>query len=131
MNTEELRAVDMDEFAGKDITWINDSQSQKAKVMYDYDIGLSLVDVNDSSDCLVNYQGPYAKDTNRFTSIADYEVKLKPGEKMNLLLKALDELYKSKYITKVTQFDISYVPMEEGKENEIDEISIKIRLYFE
>jgi len=62
---------------------------------------------------------------------ADYEVKLKPGTKMGLLLKALDELHKSKYITKVTQFVVNYTPLDEGKGNMVDEVSIKIRLYFE
>lgn len=62
---------------------------------------------------------------------ADYEVKLKPGNKINLLFRALDELHKSKYITKVTQFTINYMPVEEGGSNIIDEVSLTIRLYFE
>lgn len=62
---------------------------------------------------------------------ADYEVTLKPGNKMELLFKALDELHKSKYITKVTQFVINYAPAEEGTANVVDEVSLKIRLYFE
>lgn len=62
---------------------------------------------------------------------ADYEVKLKPGEKMDLFLKALDGLYKSKYLTKVTNFEIDYSPTEDGKESKIEDIILVIRLYFE
>lgn len=62
---------------------------------------------------------------------ADYEVKLKPGKKIDLFLKALNELHKSKYITKVTKFVINYVPDEEGDKNEMNEVNLTIRLYFE
>ena len=62
---------------------------------------------------------------------ADYEVTLQPGNKMPLLIKALDELQKSKYITKITQFAINYTPSETGKKNVVNEVSLTIRLYFE
>ncbi len=62
---------------------------------------------------------------------ADYEVTLNPGDKMDLFLKALNELQKSKYITKVTQFLINYVPNKGEGGNVIDVINLTIRLYFE
>ncbi|MFH0838350.1 MAG: hypothetical protein V1880_03745 [Patescibacteria group bacterium] len=65
---------------------------------------------------------------NRF---ADYEVKLKPGDKFDLFLKALDELYTSKYLTKITGLNINYSPRKEDQGNMIDEVSLNIRLYFE
>ncbi|MBU0705814.1 hypothetical protein KJ657_01285 [Patescibacteria group bacterium] len=65
---------------------------------------------------------------NRF---ADYEVKLKPGDKFDLFLKALDELYKSKYLIKITSFNINYSPQQEDHGNLIDDASLNIRLYFE
>ena len=67
----------------------------------------------------------------RINRYADYEIQLHPGNKTGLLLKALDELYKSKYITKVTQFVINYESDEKSKKNVIDDVNIKIRLYFE
>ena len=65
---------------------------------------------------------------NRF---ADYEIKLKPGNKLDLFLKALDELYKSKYITKVTQLQTTYAESGPNKKNTISAINLTIRLYFE
>lgn len=62
---------------------------------------------------------------------ADYEVKLKPGEKMDLFLKALDGLYKSKYLTKITNFEINYSPAEDGKDSKVESINLVVRLYFE
>lgn len=62
---------------------------------------------------------------------ADYEVRLNPGNKVDLFLKALDELYKSKYITKVTSFNINYSPDEKTSKNIIEDITLTIRLYFE
>lgn len=62
---------------------------------------------------------------------ADYEVKLNPGEKKDLFLKALDGLYKSKYLTKITNFKIDYLPTEDGKSSNIDNIDLVVRLYFE
>ena len=62
---------------------------------------------------------------------ADYEVKLSPGDKMDLFLKALDGLYKSKYLTKITNFEINYSPTEDEKSSKIEDINLVVRLYFE
>ena len=62
---------------------------------------------------------------------ADYDVQLRPTGKMDLFLKALDELHKSKYLTKIVSFNINYAPKEEGKPNEIQDVDLTIRLYFE
>lgn len=62
---------------------------------------------------------------------ADYEVNLNPGAKTDLFLKALNELYKSKYLTKVISFNINYAPDKEDSRNAIEDVSLTIRLYFE
>ena len=62
---------------------------------------------------------------------ADYEVRMDIGSKKNLLLKALDELHKSKYITKVMSFDMKYDTIEDQDSNKLSEVSLMIRLYFE
>lgn len=62
---------------------------------------------------------------------ADYEVRLQPRDKMDILLKALDGLYESRYLTKITNFDVKYVPTEDEIGMEIGEISMVVRLYFE
>jgi hypothetical protein len=62
---------------------------------------------------------------------ADYEVNLNPGTKTDLFLKALNELHKSKYLTKVISFDINYAPDEKSSLNAIEDVNLTIRLYFE
>lgn len=67
----------------------------------------------------------------RINRYADYNVVLSPGDKLDLFLKALDGLYKSKYLTKIINFEISYSPTDDGKNTKISEIDLTIRLYFE
>lgn len=62
---------------------------------------------------------------------ADYEISLRPGEKIDLFLKGLDQLYSLKYLTKITDLAATYKPDEAGEKNEIDLINLTIRLYFE
>ncbi len=62
---------------------------------------------------------------------ADYEIRLSPKNRMPLLIKALEELHKSKYISKVTNFSISYSPNKEESGNEVRDVMLTIRLYFE
>jgi len=71
------------------------------------------------------------KDQILINRYADYEVTLKPGIKMDLFLKALNELHKSKYITKVTKFTINYIPDKQEAKNKINDINLTIRLFFE
>lgn len=62
---------------------------------------------------------------------ADYEVQLKPAGKMSLFLRALDELHKAKYLTKIVSFNMNYTPEAQGKVNELQDVNLTIRLYFE
>jgi hypothetical protein len=62
---------------------------------------------------------------------ADYGVELRPGEKFDLFLKALDGLYTSKYLTKIMSFNINYLPAKDNSSNKVENISLVIRLYFE
>lgn len=61
---------------------------------------------------------------------ADYEVTLSHEANLPLLYKALDELQKSQFLTKTTSFNMKYKEDEKEKTNEIDEITLTIRLYF-
>lgn len=62
---------------------------------------------------------------------ADYEVHLKPDGKFQLFLKALDELHKSRYLTKIISFNLNYAPGEGGGPTTIKDAQLIIRLYFE
>jgi len=62
---------------------------------------------------------------------ADYEVQLNPRGKMEIFERALDELHKLKYLTKIVNFEMQYDPPEEGKPGEIKEVILTIRLYFD
>jgi cysteinyl-tRNA synthetase len=62
---------------------------------------------------------------------ADYEVSLQPKGKVDLFLKGLDELQNLKYLTKIIDFAINYGPSESNQKNEIQDITLTIRLYFE
>ena len=60
---------------------------------------------------------------------ADYTINLKTNTKKELFFKALDELYNTQYITKLTAFTMNYKPVEEGKNNELFEVEFSIRLF--
>lgn len=60
---------------------------------------------------------------------ADYDVLLNP-EKADLFLKALDELHKSKYLTKIVSFNMNYAPGSSDNKNELQDVNFTIRLYF-
>ena len=63
---------------------------------------------------------------------ADYSVLLKVGEdKKELFLKALDELYNSRFITKIINFTINYKPPAEDNLNEMEQAELTIRLYLD
>jgi len=61
---------------------------------------------------------------------ADYAVhfKLIPGKK-ELLMKALEQLYDSRFIVKNLSFTMLYSPMEESEKNEFQEMLMSLRLY--
>ena len=58
MTEEELRAIDPEEFEGKEYPWKNDSLEATVVCVYEYDIGLSLVNTNDHEDCFTGIPGP-------------------------------------------------------------------------
>lgn len=62
---------------------------------------------------------------------ADYEVKLSIGNKKNVLFKALDELYRSKYLTRVMSFNMRYSTLKDQEGSALEEVTFVIRLYFE
>jgi preprotein translocase subunit SecG len=62
---------------------------------------------------------------------ADYEVTLNPGNKVELFYKALNDLYQAKYLTKIINYNLSYIPGENGSASRIGSASLTIRLYFE
>jgi hypothetical protein len=60
---------------------------------------------------------------------ADYYVHLKIDDKKELFFKALDELYNSRFVTKITDFNMQYKAAEDSDKNEFSEIEFIIRLY--
>lgn len=58
MTEEELRAINPEEFEGVEYQWTSFGAEQTVIAVYDYDIGLSLVDKDDHEDCCVNHCGP-------------------------------------------------------------------------
>ena len=66
--------------------------------------------------------------TNRY---ADYEITLTIGKKKELLFKALNELYQSAYLTRITNFNMEYNPIKNKEESELKKVNFTIRLYFE
>ena len=62
---------------------------------------------------------------------ADYEVTISPKQNIPLLYRALNELHKSEFLTKVTDFNMTYEEDENTKANKLKEINLTIRLYFE
>lgn len=62
---------------------------------------------------------------------ADYEIKLNARNKEKLLFKALDELYKSKYVTRVVNSNIDYKLSPDTEINDLENASFVVRLYFE
>lgn len=65
---------------------------------------------------------------NRF---ADYQIRLKVGNKKAILLKALDELYESRYLTRIMTMTMGYTSAKEENESTLEEVNFIIRLYFE
>jgi len=62
---------------------------------------------------------------------ADYQVRLKIGNKKTVLFKALDQLYQSKYLTRIMSFNMEYSTIKDKNESVLDEADFIIRLYFE
>ncbi|MBN2087064.1 hypothetical protein JW758_01830 [Candidatus Peregrinibacteria bacterium] len=60
---------------------------------------------------------------------ADYQITVKIGSKKELFFKALDELYNTQFITKLTNFTMNYRPLEESGENVLYEVKFDVRLY--
>jgi len=59
---------------------------------------------------------------------ADYKINLKFTQK-DLLYKALEELYSSRFITKITDFSMNYSQSEDGKINNFTSFEFTIRLF--
>jgi hypothetical protein len=60
---------------------------------------------------------------------ADYAIDLKMNNKKDLFFKALDELYNSRFITKITSFTMQYKVPDGNSKNEFNEIELVVRLY--
>ncbi|MBU0727774.1 hypothetical protein KKA95_03755 [Patescibacteria group bacterium] len=60
---------------------------------------------------------------------ADYTVNLEIDNNAELFFKAFDELYNSRFITRITSFALNYKTMETGGHNELKEAEFTIRLY--
>ncbi|MBU0577991.1 hypothetical protein KJ742_06600 [Patescibacteria group bacterium] len=60
---------------------------------------------------------------------ADYRIVLDMNEKKDLFLKALDELYNSSFITKITSFTMNYRQDDDGLTHKLNEVDFVIRLY--
>jgi len=65
---------------------------------------------------------------NRF---ADYEVQLEIGTRKDIFFKALDELHKSKYLTRIIDMNMNYTPDENGENNKLNKVDLTVRLFFE
>ena len=60
---------------------------------------------------------------------ADYSVNLKISNNKELFFKAIEELYNSRFITRLNNFVIQYKPTADGNINELKEIEFTIRLF--
>ncbi len=67
----------------------------------------------------------------RANRYADYEVKMNINNKKKILFKALDELHKSKYLTRVIGLNMDYDQSADGEVNELTKTNLIIRLFFE
>lgn len=91
MTTKELQDFDVNTVIKQGFMWSNgtypnshgdsDSYTFKAKVIYDYDIGFSIVKFNDADFCLTNFPGK-ARPNNQFKTTKEYEKKLNAAFKM-------------------------------------------------
>lgn len=69
MTEEQLRAIDPSELEDKEITWVNGETKHQAKVIYDYDQGLSILNSKDPEDCLTGIHGPgYKSNRSNYNS---------------------------------------------------------------
>jgi hypothetical protein len=59
---------------------------------------------------------------------ADYDINLKAKNK-DLLFKALEDLYNSRFITKVMNLSMDYTPTADEKGNEFSSLTLSLRLY--
>lgn len=74
MTEEELRAFDPSLIEDKDIAWDNGTPEEPyqftARVLFDYDRGLSILNKDDHEDCLTGMHGPtYAGRSNYSTKL--------------------------------------------------------------
>lgn len=60
---------------------------------------------------------------------ADYQIRLKAGQNKELFFKALEELYESRFITHMLNFEMDYKPTEDGKFNQLSQIEFVVRLF--
>ena len=78
MTEEELRAIDPKELENEDIKWSNGNNfSFIGRVLFDYDIGLSILDKERPDICLTGIHGPkYDRGPSNFRGKEDYCKKL-------------------------------------------------------
>ena len=60
---------------------------------------------------------------------ADYQVRLKTGQNKELFFRALEELYNSRFITHMLNFELDYKPAEDGKFNRLNQVEFVVRLF--
>ncbi len=60
---------------------------------------------------------------------ADYKINVDTSTKKDLFFKALDELFNTQFITKLTAFTMNYKPIENGEKNELYEVEFDIELF--
>jgi len=98
MNTEELKNLDVTELEKKVIYWSNGISNYNepemgvlaghpyattGRVLYDYDIGLSILKHDNSDICLTNIPGAMRNTaTARYTNIKEYEINLNNAFKL-------------------------------------------------
>lgn len=73
MTEEELRAINPEEFECKDIAWQNEEYYKfTGRVIFDYDIGLSILDRENPEFCLTGIHGPEYKGISNYKSKEEY-----------------------------------------------------------
>lgn len=80
MTEKELRAINPEEYEGKDIIWDNGAGKQPfkftARVLFDYDQGLSILEKNDTKHCLTAIHGPGYKGRSSYVDEEYYHNRL-------------------------------------------------------
>jgi len=97
MNTEELKNLDVTELEKKVIYWSNGTANYDdpemrvlygqpyattGRVLYDYNIGLSILKHDNSDICLTNIPGAMRNTGARYINVKNYEMKLNNAFKL-------------------------------------------------